>query len=174
MIFSLSKHREILERTPAVLATLLQDLSDEWIHAREGEHAWSPKEVVAHLIVCEKTNWLTRIQLMLSDSPSRNLVPIDMQAHFKLAENRTMQELLNEFAQCREAVLEALDALPLQERDFSRTALHPVLGEVNLKQLISAWVTHDLTHTAQIVRVLAKQRKDHVGGFEQFLRILHA
>ena len=40
---------------------------------------------------------------------------------------------------------------------------HPVFGRVSLRQLLSAWVVHDLGHIAQTSRVMAKQYREAVG-----------
>lgn len=173
MNFSLSKSLEILERTPAVLTAMLSQLSDGWINCNEGADTWTPKEVVAHLIVCEETNWLPRIRLILSEQEDKAFVAMDMRAHFALAGVHSVEDLLFTFAARRATGLEVLRALNLQPSDFTRTGLHPVIGEVELQQIISTWATHDLTHIGQIARVMAKQNKDLTGGFKQYLKILN-
>ena len=57
-------------------------------------------------------------------------------------------------------------------RDFKRQALHPVLGRVNLRQLLAAWVAHDLNHVHQIAKTLAKRYHETVGPWHQNLAIL--
>jgi hypothetical protein len=49
---------------------------------------------------------------------------------------------------------------------------HPELGTVTLRQLLSAWVVHDLGHLAQCARVMAKQYRDAVGPWRVYLPIL--
>lgn len=173
MNFSLEKSLEILENTPHVVSTLLRNLSDDWTIKNEGENTWSAKEVVAHLIVCEETDWLTRARIILSDKQDKTFVPIDMTAHFEIAQNNSLKDLLFQFKQLREIGTDELKAFNLQEHDFLKTANHPVLGAVNLQQLIATWVTHDLTHIAQIARVIAKQNNDLVASFKTYLSILN-
>ena len=50
--------------------------------------------------------------------------------------------------------------------------MHPELGEVNLEQLLSTWVVHDLTHIRQIVTVMAKKYSENVGVWREYLSIL--
>ncbi|HSR41999.1 MAG TPA: hypothetical protein VLL48_07505, partial [Longimicrobiales bacterium] len=50
--------------------------------------------------------------------------------------------------------------------------LHPELGPVTLRQLLSTWVAHDLTHIAQIARVMAKQYRHEVGPWRRYLPLL--
>ena len=49
---------------------------------------------------------------------------------------------------------------------------HPAFGPVSLRQLLATWVAHDLGHTAQIARVMAKQYRDAVGPWRQYLPIM--
>lgn len=167
-----SKSLEVLQNTPQVLSAMLSNLSEGWTTTNEGENTWSTKEVVAHLIICEKTSWLVRAKIILSDTPHKTFAPIDMAAHFELSKNNSMQDLLKEFSRLRKNAIKELTSFKLEEAGMVKTAIHPKLGEVNLKQLIATWVTHDLAHIAQISRVMAKQNKENVGPFETFLRIL--
>jgi hypothetical protein len=50
--------------------------------------------------------------------------------------------------------------------------LHPTLGLVNLRQLLAAWIVHDLGHLAQVSRVMAKQYHSQVGPWVPYLPVL--
>jgi len=67
MNFSLSKSIEILERTPAVLIVMLQNLSTDWTSNNEGGETWSAYDIIGHLIHGEKTDWIPRMEIILSD-----------------------------------------------------------------------------------------------------------
>jgi uncharacterized damage-inducible protein DinB len=172
MEFTFEGAQEVLKRTPTVLFALLEGLSAEWIHGNEGDGTWSPKEVVAHLIICEQTNWVSRIDIILSDDNAKISKPIDMVVHFELAKSFSSKELLHKFAQLRQDSLEAVARLGIDEHCFHKTAVHPTLGTITLGQLLATWVAHDLSHIAQISRVMAKQYKAHVGPFASYLNIL--
>lgn len=151
---------------------MLLGLSDEWLTCNEGDHTWNVREVVAHLIVCERTNWLPRAKIILSDSADKTLGAIDMTAHFDMAKSTNLQVLLREFSMLREGSIMELDSFHLQHADLTRSAFHPKIKAVNLQQLIAAWVTHDLSHLTQISRIMARRYKDEVGPFHEFLKIL--
>ena len=174
MNFSLPKSLEILERTPNVLKAMLSGINEAWTDKNEGEGTWSVKEVVAHLIVCEETNWIVRANIILSGNTNLTFVPINMTAHFELSREHSLNALMEEFTRIRTENIKTLINLNITEQDFTTTAIHPKLGEINLQQLIATWVTHDLSHLNQITRVMAKQYKQDVGPFIQFLRILNA
>lgn len=172
MNFSFNKSLEIIENTPTVISALLNNLSDEWTTNNEGEHTWTVIEVVAHLIVCEETNWLPRIKIILSNDNDKSFVPVDQFVHVEIAKNSSLNDLIGDFKRLRVNGINELTALSLQESDFKKSAIHPKLGEVNLQQLIATWATHDLTHIAQISRIMAKQNKENVGEFLTFLTFL--
>ena len=171
MHFDLTKTFEILERTPRVLHELLSGLSDEWIMNNEGEETWSPYDIVGHLIHGEHTEWMGRLDVILNKE-DKHFIPFDRTAMFKESEGKNLQQLLKEFAALRKNNLEKLRSLHLTEEDLDKTAIHPVFGEVTLRQLLSTWTVHDLTHIAQITRVMAKQYKDAIGPWIKYFRVL--
>ena len=173
MNYNLNQYLQILKNTPNVLSQLLNGLNEGQTDIHEGEGKWNVKEVLAHLIVCEETNWLKRIELILSDHEQKTFIPIDMKAHVEMADQLTAEELLNFFKKQRLQSLESLINKRINDDDLSKTGIHPVIGIVTLQQLISTWTTHDLTHIVQITRILAKQNKPWVGKFETYLSILN-
>lgn len=172
MEFNLSKSIEILDRAPQVLTTFLTGLSDEWIHNNEGEETWSPYDVIGHLIHGEKTDWLVRVNLILSDKEDKTFAPFDRFAQFEESKGKSISELLNEFKELRAKNLSELKSKNITPGDLGKTGIHPTFGNVTLEQLLSTWVAHDLGHIAQIARVMAKQYKDEVGPWREFLPVL--
>ena len=173
MNYSVPQAIEILERTPAVLQALLSGLSDDWVMNNEGPETFSPYDVVGHLIHGEKTDWTARIKIILQYSNTKPFERWDRFAQYENSKGKTLHQLLNEFAAIRKENIQWFTALNLTETDFEHKGMHPVLGEVTLKHLLSTWVVHDLTHIAQITRVMAKQYKDEMGPWPEFFRILN-
>ena len=172
MMFELSKSLEILERTPDVLETLLNGISGDWTTLNEGGESWSVYDIIGHFIHGEKTDWIPRARIILSDHPDKSFEPFDRFAMFTDSQGKSLQQLLQEFKTIRETNLEILRSFHITERDLKRTGIHPAFGEVTLEQLLSTWVVHDLNHLGQIARVMAKQYKDAVGPWVPYLRIL--
>ena len=173
MEYRTDKALEILERTPIVLEELLQNLSDEWIFSNEGPETWSPFDVVGHLIHGEKTDWISRLNIILSTDQNKTFHPFDRFAQLKESKGKTMNQLLDEFKTLRSKNLEYFKSKKINEADFDLKAIHPSLGEVTLKQLLATWVTHDLGHIAQISRVMAKQYKNEVGPWREYISVLN-
>ena len=173
MKFEFDKSYEILERTPAVLRSLLSGLDNNWIMNNEGPETFSPYDVVGHLIHGEKTDWPDRTTMILEHGDSKSFVPFDRFAQFEASKGKSLQQLLDEFEKLRAKNLEWLRSLNLTEADLDKTGMHPMLGRVTLRQLLSTWVIHDLTHIAQITRVMAKQYKEEIGPWIEFFRIMN-
>jgi uncharacterized damage-inducible protein DinB len=171
--FSLEQGTEVLRRTPSALRTLLAGLSDGWVTGDEGPGTWSPYQVLGHLTHIEEVDWLDRTRVILEHGTTRPFNPVDREAGFTRFEGWTLTQLLDRFAEIRAANLEALPEL-VQEPDLHRLGVHPTFGEVTLGQLLATWVAHDLNHTGQIVKAMAKQYTEAVGPWREFLPIIDA
>ena len=170
--FRLADVTAVLERTPAVLRTLLSGLPDVWIRADEGPDSWSAFDVVGHLIDGEETDWILRVRVILSRAEERRFEPFDRFRHLGANAGAGLDDLLDRFEGLRADNLDALAALELTEEDLRRTGVHQEFGSVTLEQHLATWVTHDLTHLAQIARVMAKRHRDTVGPWRTYLPLL--
>ncbi len=173
MNFDLSDGIAVLERTPRVLEALLSGLPEGWTTGDEGTGTWSPFDVVGHLIDGELTDWMARLQIIMSQGPDRRFAPFDRFRHLSRNKGRTLIDLLAEFRRLREKNLAGLRALHLEPGHLQLTGEHPAFGTVTLEQLLATWVAHDLGHLAQIARVMAKQYRNAVGPWEAYLPVLH-
>ena len=162
----------ILTRTPAVLDNQLRGLPEPWITANEGPETWSPYDVVGHLIHGEKTDWMPRIETILTHGESVTFTPFDRFAQTRDSQGKTLEQLLDEFTVLRKANIEELTRLNITAEKLALAGTHPTFGRVTLKQLIATWVTHDLNHLNQINRVMAGRYKQTVGPWVQYLLIL--
>ncbi|KKB71629.1 MULTISPECIES: DinB family protein [Bacillus] len=174
MNFQLKEAIEILERTPKTLSYMLTGLSNSWINCNEGEATWSAFDVVGHLIEGEKNNWIPRIEMILTKGETETFPPFDRFSQLQQNADKTIKELLSEFVKLRRENVETLRRLIQPHTDFEQTGVHPEFGVVKLREQISTWVAHDLTHISQIARVLAKRYQEDVGPWKAYLRILNS
>jgi hypothetical protein len=172
MDFDLAQALPVLERTPATLRTLLGGLPSAWTDANEGPDTWSPFDVVGHLIQGERTDWIPRARIILEEGRSRAFEPFDRFAQFRDSEGKTLAELLDEFERLRAASLATLKGWKLTDAQLALQGEHPVFGAVTLRQLLATWTAHDVSHVAQISRVMAKQYRDAVGPWRAYLPIM--
>jgi len=173
MNFDLNQTISVLEKTPLVYKQLLGSLSQEWTHKNEGKDTWSPYDVLGHLVHGEKTDWMPRLEIILSDSENKTFEPYDRFAQIEMSKGKSLGDLLDEFEVLRKRNLRNLKSKFLTSQDMSKEGIHPELGPITLKNMLSAWVVHDLGHIAQVSRVMAKQYKDEIGPWTQYLTIVN-
>ena len=135
MDFSLEKSIEILSRTPDVLNTMLHDISSDWTSNNEGGETWSVYDIIGHLIYGEKTDWIPRMEIILSDKTDKTFEPFDRFAQFEESKGKTLTQLLDEFKTLRKQnmddILSTYRQRPVNERNsscFRRSDLIPTSG----------------------------------------------
>jgi len=171
MDFDLDFATDVLRRTPAVLQALLGGIADPWARGTEGPDTFSPFDVVGHLIDGEETDWVPRARLILAKGEAR-FEPYDRFRHKARNVGRSLPSLLDELGRLRAANLGVVRSWGLTGAELDLTGQHPMFGPVTLRQLLAAWVVHDLGHIAQAARVMAKQYKDAVGPWVPFMPVL--
>jgi hypothetical protein len=167
----LADTRSLLGRTPNVLTALLHDLPESWVGTQDVEGGWRPRDVVGHLITTELDNWISRTKRLLDHGTSKPFDSIDRFKHVGRDDDQTLDQLVERFQTLRTESLAALDEL-VTEADLDRRGLHPALGEVTLRELLSTWTAHDLDHVSQIFAGMAGSRDAEVGPFKVYLGIL--
>jgi hypothetical protein len=172
MSFSVVEAIQILERTPAVLRSMLGGLPQPWIMCDEGRETFSPFENVAHLIRGERSDWIARARKIFEQAENRRFDSFDRFAHRTESAGKSMASLLDEFENLRGSNLAILRSWPIGERELDLQGEHPDFGRVTLRQLLATWVAHDLGHIAQIARVMAKRYRDDVGPWKAYLPVL--
>jgi hypothetical protein len=91
----------VLTRTPATLDALLRGLPDVWVASDEGRDSWSAFDIVSHLIFGERTDWMPRARMILENGESRPFDPFDRFAQFKESQDKSLEQLLDDFARLR-------------------------------------------------------------------------
>jgi hypothetical protein len=170
--FDLDNSIDVLRRTPGTLRVLLDGIAEPLMRGTEGPETFSSFDVVGHLIDGEETDWMPRARIILSDNADKRFTPYDRFRHRARNVHRELTSLLSEFARLREANLAELSGWQLSDTQLELTGVHPNFGVVTLRQLLAAWVVHDLGHIAQIARVMAKQYRDEVGPWTPFMPVL--
>ena len=168
----LSTTADLLRRTPEVLRALLTDLPDDWTDTADvPANGWRPRDVVGHLITGELTDWIERTQRILEHGTSLPFDRFDRFAHADRDTDATLDELVERFARLRADNLARLGELATGA-DLDRRGMHPSLGEVTLRELLSTWAVHDLDHVSQIFAGMAGSHDAEVGPWKAYLGIL--
>ena len=172
MPFDLARAVDVLQRTPGALDALLRGIDPAWSRAAEGPGTFSPFDNVGHLIDGEETDWLPRARIILAGGPDPVFEPYDRFRHYARNAGRTLDSLLDEFGMLRGASLDTLRSWQLTEAQLELPGRHPELGPVTLRQLLGAWVVHDLGHLAQVARVMAKRYREAIGPWAPYLPVV--
>ena len=162
----------VLSRTPAVLRALLAGIPEPWSRADEGPSTWTPFDVIGHLVHGERTDWIPRAEIILAHGEARTFDVFDRFAMFEASRGKSLGELLDAFAELRAANVARLERMRLTPADLERRGRHPELGSVTLGQHLATWVAHDLSHVAQVARVMGKRYREAVGPWRAYLPLL--
>lgn len=173
MKFDLDEAIEVLSRTPHTLTGMLSGLSGRWLHVREGDETWNAAEVVDHLIEADISNWMPRLEHILQEGESRPFPAFDRFAHLNNRSERSIDDRLRHLSELRIQNISRLKELITDHSQLERTGSHPAFGVVKVRELLSTWVVHDLTHIAQIVRIMANRYREDVGPWIAYLGILN-
>src|SRR6267378_6595209 len=95
--FSLAEASAVLTRTPATLDALLRGLPNIWVRSNEGKDTWSAFDIMGHLIVGERTDWMPRVRIILEHGEARPFDPFDRFAQSKESQDKSMKQLLDDF-----------------------------------------------------------------------------
>ncbi|HEX4496532.1 MAG TPA: DinB family protein [Thermoanaerobaculia bacterium] len=173
MSLDLPETLDLLERTPAVVGSLLRGTSASWHAFKENADTWSAVEVVGHLIHGEETDWVPRSRIILEHGEARAFEPFDRFAQLTRFAGWALDALLDRFTELRRANLEVVRSWRLTDDQLALTGRHPELATVTLRQLLATWAVHDLNHIAQLARIMGRRYTREVGPWHAYLSILN-
>jgi DinB family protein len=173
MNFQLDEGLAMLDRTPRVFDALLRNQPADWLNSRIDPKAFSPIDVLGHVMFAEVDDWIPRARRILEFQDSRPFDPFDRRGFKPLIEGKSVDELLQEFAGLRRKSIQTLRSFGLDEVKLDLPGRHPELGAVTMRQLLATWVVHDWNHIDQILRTLSRQYAQEVGPWKAFLGILN-
>jgi DinB superfamily len=162
--------RETLLQTPRVVEGLIAAATDDILTWREADGAWNCVEILCHLADGEITDWMPRLELIVSGGG--RFAPFDREAGFIRYRGWAADALVGEFGQRRRANVARLHALDLTSDHLQLTGEHPEFGTVTLQQLLACWATHDMAHVSQISRVLTRAFGRDIGPWRQYFSLL--
>jgi len=150
---------DILAGTPQVLAAIVSNLPRSAQDQRPSERAWSPREVLAHLLHAETTAMGPRVQRA---SQENNLQP---EPSAPPPAPGHVRQMSNDWADARTANLVWLRKLTPEQR--AHVVHHQRFGEITVDTYVAEWAYHDLDHLRQILSVLAADLYPQIGPFQE-------
>ena len=139
---------ERLRRTPLEVAALLEGLSEADMNRPPADGGWAIRNAVAHLRDAQGVLDY-RLGLFLTEENPM----LESKAVFAWATNEAerppaTREILAAYQATRAAIITRLEGLPLA--DWWRTGRHEEFGMVSLRQQVSYFAAHEVTHLPQI------------------------
>jgi uncharacterized damage-inducible protein DinB len=170
----LSEFTEPLALAPGVLRAVLTGRPEAWLDRRHAEDVVSPRETVAHLLICEaEESWIDRLQILLDPSFEVTQGEYACTSDAELAAKKPLPQLLDEFERWRGANLMALESLHLDQKDLNRSRTEEGFGSQTVGNLLATWVAHDLYHTGQIFKSFSAPYIDRIGPYQKYLNLPH-
>jgi uncharacterized damage-inducible protein DinB/DNA-directed RNA polymerase subunit RPC12/RpoP len=138
---------ERLRQTPLEVAALLEGLSEEAMSQRPADGGWAIRNLVSHLRDAQGV-----LSFRLSSFLEQEYPILESKAVFEWAteeEERppTTREILDTYRASRQETIAKLEGIPLS--DWWRTGQHEEFGTVTLKQQVSYFASHEVTHFPQ-------------------------
>lgn len=145
---------ETLSQTPQEVALLLEGLPEERMTLPPEEGGWTIRSAVAHLRDAQGV-LAFRLELLLQEDHPR----LESKAVFEWAtqeEDRppSTMEIFEAYKASRAETLTRLEGLPLEA--WWRTGEHEEFGPISLRQHVSYFACHELTHLPQISRMCGR------------------
>jgi DinB superfamily len=151
---------DVLAGTPAVLSAVVSNLPRSAHDERPAENAWSPREVLQHLLYAETATLGPRVRRAVDQDG------VQVEATSGPQEPPgDPREMSNKWADARAANLAWLRELTPEQR--AHVLHHPRFGTVSVDTYVAEWAYHDLDHLRQILGVLAADLYPHIGAFQE-------
>ncbi|MCX6045597.1 MAG: putative metal-dependent hydrolase [Chloroflexi bacterium] len=144
-----------IARLPVQLEALVHDLSPEQLTTHYLPNEWSVAQNVHHLADSHMNSFIRLKLILTEDHPTLKPYDQDAWAVRADADNLAIQSSLGLLQGLHRRWVTLFESL--QEREWSRTGLHPENGEVSVEDLLRGYADHGEGHLDQITRTLAAQ-----------------
>ena len=144
---------EAIRATPSVLQALLGDVPAD-VAATTGPEGWSPRDVVAHLVVAGRLGALDRASRAVGDEGA-SFAGYDEESELDASGLRgePVAVLLRLLEAERGGCL--VLTRTLEGDDLARSGVHEDVGRVTVAELLHQTAYHDSLHIAQIASLLS-------------------
>jgi DinB superfamily len=157
---------DLLDSTPRILQSICAPLPD-WLLETPADADWSPKDVLAHLLVSQERGSFSRVRAILgSEQPV--LQNYDEQEELERSGFRSWEpEVLRaELIRKRSADVEWVRTLG--DEALARAGLHSEVGRVTAREFIYHAANHDCLHLRQLLGMLQAHVEPLRGAMRAF------
>ncbi|HEY8171482.1 MAG TPA: DinB family protein [Dehalococcoidia bacterium] len=142
---------EALRAAPQSVATATKGISEAQARYRAADDEWCIKEIVGHLR--DASQVYHKRLYMMSTQTDPILEPYDPDAFAKEHGylDRSLDEMLREFAEFRGSTVSLLTSLV--NWNWARSGQHLEDGRVSIRQLVEIMIDHEAEHLSDIIRL---------------------
>lgn len=153
---------EELNRNISVFEKLLSGLNKNEYLWKQSENKWCLLEIICHLYDEEREDFRSRVKHIL-ENPGLQMKPIDPVGWVKERNyiTKDFNEVLSKFLEERKISVNWL--MNLENPDWNKIHIHPKLGEMSAKMILTNWVAHDYLHFRQIIKLKYDYLKSESG-----------
>ncbi|MFZ5821515.1 MAG: DinB family protein [Chloroflexota bacterium] len=142
---------EQLRKTPLEVAALIEGLSEEALNRPAPDGGWAIRNTIIHLRDAQGVLDF-RIDLFhKEENPVLEMKQVWTWAKDESERPPSTREIFETYQSTRREVIAKLETIPLA--DWWRTGRHEEFGVVSIKQQVSYFASHELTHLPQIERL---------------------
>jgi hypothetical protein len=143
---------EQLRKTPLEVAALIEGLGEEAMTRPAPDGGWAIRNVISHLRDAQGVLDF-RIDLFLKEeNPVLEMKQVWTWAKHESERPPSTREIFETYLSTRREVIAKLETIPLA--DWWRMGRHEEFGIVSIKQQVSYFASHELTHLPQIERLV--------------------
>lgn len=137
-----------LRQTPTQVEKLLKGLSESVLNQQPKDGGWAIRNVVSHLRDAQGVLSFRLDLFMKEEHPILESKAVFSWATDEDARPPSVSEILETYKTSREETIHKLENLPLA--DWWRTGQHEEFGTITLRQQVSYFASHEITHFPQI------------------------
>lgn len=142
---------ERLRQTPLDVAALLEGLPEEALSQPAENGGWAIRNIVSHLRDAQGVLSFRLSLLLEQDNPLLESKAVFEWATQEQGHPATTQEIFETYQAARQETIARLESIPL--KDWWRTGQHQEFGAITLRQQVSYFASHEITHLPQIEAV---------------------
>jgi rubrerythrin len=139
---------ERLRQTPLDVAALLEGLSEKDMIQPPQDGGWAIRNIVSHLRDAQGVLSFRLNLLLEQENPSLESQAVFEWATVEQEHPPITQEIFDTYMASRQETIAKLESIPLI--DWWRTGQHEEFGTVSLRQQVSYFGSHEITHLPQI------------------------
>lgn len=143
---------EKLRQTPVEISRLLTGKDEDTLNRSPEDGGWTIRNILSHLLDAQGVlNFRVNLMLTQENPELKSLAVFDWAINDQERPAST-QDILATYRDSRQETLLRLESIPLA--DWWLTGLHQEFGSVTIRQQVSYFAMHEISHLPSIVRLL--------------------